>query len=73
MASENDGDERYRVADNVQVQPRGLDFDTRVPLTGKIVDFSYYQESDKVAVVLDYPHNHLEFVHKLFVDTKTDE
>lgn len=67
MASESDGDVRYKVGDKVQVQPRGLNFDTRVPQTGKITDFPYCPESDKVAVALKYPHNNLEFIHKLFV------
>lgn len=61
---------KHTSGDEVQVQPRGLNFDTRVPQTGKIVDFSYYQEPDKVAVALNYPHDHLEFVHKLFVNPK---
>ena len=70
MASENVGDERYRVGDNIQVQPRGLSFDIRVPRTGKIVDFPCYEKTDEIAVQLSCPPHHIEFVHKLFVNTK---
>jgi len=70
MGSENGGEWQYSDGDEVQVQPRGLTFDTRVPQTGRVVDHPYCQKSNKVAVKLNCTCNHLEFVHKFFVDTQ---
>jgi len=70
MSSKNDGGWQYDVGDEIQVQPRGLTFDTRVPQTGRIVDHPYYQKPNKVIVELNSLPNYLEFVHKLFIDTQ---